>query len=72
MAGGQVWQVRGNPTEAELAAAIAVLSALAGTQSPGPPPPSRESAGWSAYWRGLRRVVPSGAGAWQASGLPYA
>jgi hypothetical protein len=69
--GGDAWIVRGNPTEAELAAAVAVLaaatSAAAGAAAPSSEP---DQSGWSAYWRGLRTPVAAGPGAWRASALP--
>ena len=63
------WSVRGHPTDAELAAVVAVLAAAAGFA----PPVRRtdeDAQGWSAYWRGLRGPVAPGPGAWRASGLP--
>ncbi len=63
------WTVRGRPTEAELAAVVAVLSAAAGAAAPEAPRPE-DGGGWSAYWRGLRETVVPGPGAWRASGLP--
>jgi hypothetical protein len=70
--GAPPWQIRGNPTPAELAAALTVLSALAAAAQPPPTATGRTSGGWSDYWRGLRRTMPGGRGAWWASGLPYA
>jgi hypothetical protein len=66
-----VWQVRGRPTDVELAAVVAVLSAAAAaTGAGGPTGPAEVGGGWSAYWRGLRDPVAAGPGAWRASGWP--
>ena len=64
--------VRGNPTPAEFAALVAVISAkqrAAATareqhgQRGGEP-------GWAAYWRRSRQPLRPGPGAWRASALP--
>ncbi len=68
------WVVAGNPSDVELAAVVAALTAAAsaaaaaGGTAVGPGP--EETSGWSAYWRGLRGALPSGPGAWTASGYP--
>ena len=69
------WVIDGNPSDAEVAAVVGALTAAASaaTQAasgapPGPGP--EETSGWSAYWRGLRGALPSGPGAWTASGHP--
>jgi hypothetical protein len=69
------WAVDGNPSDAELAAVVAALTAAAsaagtaaGGTAVGPGPD--DTSGWSAYWRGLRGALPSGPGAWTASGYP--
>jgi hypothetical protein len=64
------WQVRGNPTDAELAAVVAVLAAAAASAGGGTEPTAADEGGWSAYWRGLRPVVAPGPGSWRASGWP--
>ena len=60
----------GNPTAEELAAVVAVLSAL-GQSAPAPEPVRSE---WASPARGVRRNADSlilrGRGAWRASGLP--
>ena len=56
--------VRGNPTDEELGAIVAVLGALAaGRQPEADVTPS--TMGWTARWRGLRRQTYPGPGAWQ-------
>lgn len=54
-------------TPEEVAAIVAVLSALggAGEEAPRRPRPS-----WNLPARGVRRTHRSGPGAWRASGLP--
>ena len=73
----QPWVIAGNPSDAEVAAVVAALTAAtsAATQAtaearPGSGPGPEETSGWSAYWRGLRGALPSGPGAWTASGHP--
>lgn len=60
----------GNPTAEELAAVVAVLSAL-GASAPAPAPVRSE---WASPARGARRtadpLILRGRGAWRASGLP--
>ncbi|GAA2098556.1 acyl-CoA carboxylase subunit epsilon [Microlunatus panaciterrae] len=59
----------GNPTPEELAALVAVLTARGRQPQPQPNEPARtNSAGWSAYWRGVRAPLHPGPGAWRASG----
>lgn len=59
--------VRGEPTPEQLAALIAVVSALSGG---GDEPVPRPVSGWTSRAALLRRPLPSGPGAWRASGLP--
>jgi len=59
--------VRGNPSDEEVAALIAVLHAAAGGAAA---PARRPSSEWSAPRRRLGTAFPSGPGAWRASGLP--
>jgi len=58
--------VRGDATPEEVAALVAVLSAL---QAPEPAPKRRLSA-WSAHHRKVRRTLPHGPGGWRSSALP--
>jgi hypothetical protein len=58
--------VRGNPTDAELAAVLAVLTAQ--TQRARVSEEPRPASGWSAYWRAMRAPLLPGPGAWRASG----
>ncbi|MGD0373395.1 MAG: acyl-CoA carboxylase subunit epsilon [Streptosporangiaceae bacterium] len=61
--------VKGNPTEQEIAALVAVLFARAAPVSaPGAPPVVRSE--WSARSRLLRSPLHRGPGAWRASALP--
>ena len=58
-------------TPEEIAALVAVLSSLGGDEQPPEPAPSV----WAAPARAARKVpgapVPTGRGAWRASGLPH-
>ena len=58
--------LRGNPSPEELAALVAVLAARGGDEEPAAPPSSR----WADRSTLLRSPLPSGPGAWRASGLP--
>jgi hypothetical protein len=58
--------VRGNPTEEELAALVAVFALRGRSEDE---PPASES-GWSAYWRSVRAPVQPGPEAWRMSGRP--
>ena len=60
--------VRGNPTEEEVAALVAVLSALGGGADD--PPPARPRA-WGSPARAVRAPLSAGPGGWQASALPH-
>ncbi|HEX7717683.1 MAG TPA: acyl-CoA carboxylase subunit epsilon [Marmoricola sp.] len=53
-------------TAEEIAAIVAVLSALGGTEAPKPAPRSL----WAARQRRTRAALRPGPGAWRASGLP--
>ena len=58
--------INGDATPEEIAALVAVLSALGSTEAP--PRPQRPA--WSLPARGVRRTHRAGAGGWRASGLP--
>jgi hypothetical protein len=58
--------VNPDATPEEVAAIVAVLSALGGGAAPAPRPRSQ----WAAPERQVRRTLPHGRGAWRASGLP--
>jgi hypothetical protein len=57
--------VKGDPTDEELAAVIAVLSAR---PDAAPRVAAPSMSGWSAYWRTSRLPITPGPGAWRASG----
>jgi hypothetical protein len=54
-------------TAEEIAALVAVFSALGSTTQD---PPKRPRAAWSAPARGVRQTHRTGVGGWRASGLP--
>jgi hypothetical protein len=56
---------KGNPTDEEIAAVVAVLTAHAAARPATQPAPPRS--GWAAYWRTVRAPVTPGPGAWQAA-----
>jgi hypothetical protein len=58
--------VNPDATPEEVAAIVAVLSALGGAA----PAPRRPVRAWSAPERQVRRTLPHGRGGWRASGLP--
>jgi hypothetical protein len=59
--------VNADATPEEVAALVAVFSAIgAGKDTPAPVPPSE----WQAHHRKLRHVPPHGRGGWRSSGLP--
>ena len=64
--------VRGHPSDAELAAVLAVLlSQGSGPAEAGGSTTTAENgvgSGWSAYWRAVRAPLAPGPGAWRASG----
>jgi len=55
-----------NTTPEEIAAVVAVFSALGG----GEPAPPRRTPAWQAKQRQVRAAVPHGPGGWRRSGLP--
>jgi hypothetical protein len=57
--------VKGNPSEDELAALLAVLKDRAANSAAAP---QEADNGWSAYWRAMRAPLRPGPGGWQASG----
>jgi hypothetical protein len=61
--------VKGDPSDEEIAALVAVLqaSAAAGAVTT---PPRKSVSEWAAPHRRLRTALPSGPGAWRASSLP--
>jgi hypothetical protein len=71
----RAWVIAGSPSDVEVAAVVATLTAAASAVSQagdqtavGPTP--EDASGWSAYWRGLRGALPTGSGAWTASARP--
>ncbi|UOZ09901.1 acyl-CoA carboxylase subunit epsilon [Amycolatopsis sp. WQ 127309] len=60
--------VRGNPSDAELAALTAVVAAASAARGPGKPTP--RTSWWGDHATSLRRPHHPGEGAWRASGLP--
>ena len=58
--------IKGDATPEEVAALVAVVSAL-GTAAAEPP---RRTPEWSAHHRKVRRTPPHGPGGWRSSGLP--
>ena len=58
--------VNADATPEEVAAIVAVLSALGGGEAPAP----RRRPEWNAPHRLVRRTLPHGVGAWRSSGLP--
>lgn len=59
--------VHGDATPEEVAAIVAVLSAVGGGE---PAPAKRPAPAWAAPQRAVRRSLPHGPGGWRASGLP--
>lgn len=59
--------LRGNPTPAQLAALVVVLTARS---RPGPTAQTTGLTAWRDRRAGLRTPLAPGAGAWRASGLP--
>ncbi|WP_410639412.1 acyl-CoA carboxylase subunit epsilon [Amycolatopsis sp. lyj-346] len=63
--------VRGNPSDAELAALTAVVAAATtATTAKTPEKPKPRSSWWGDHAASLRRPLHPGEGAWRASGLP--
>ncbi|MFL6156071.1 MAG: acyl-CoA carboxylase subunit epsilon [Marmoricola sp.] len=58
--------VTADATPEEIAAVVAVFSAMGGSAPAAP----RTVPAWSAYHRRLRPAHPHGPGGWRASGLP--
>jgi hypothetical protein len=58
--------IKGDATPEEVAALVAVVSAL-GTAAAEPP---RRTPEWSAHHRKVRRTLPHGPGGWRSSDLP--
>jgi hypothetical protein len=58
--------VKGDATPEEVAALVAVIASMSGSEPAGPEPRST----WAHPARGLRPVHRPGPGAWRASGLP--
>ncbi|ACU40192.1 acyl-CoA carboxylase subunit epsilon [Actinosynnema pretiosum subsp. pretiosum] len=68
---GHLRVVRGNPTEEELAALVAVLTAVAARRAvDGGARGDREASRWADRSRLVRQPLSRGPGAWRASGLP--
>jgi hypothetical protein len=57
--------IKGNPTDEELAAVIAVLSAQLAVPASAEPGPSLSP--WATYWREAKNPPHPGPGAWQAA-----
>ncbi|HEX5189023.1 MAG TPA: acyl-CoA carboxylase epsilon subunit [Streptosporangiaceae bacterium] len=62
--------VRGQPTEAELAAVVTVLAARAAAAAAVPAPERASRSSWSDASRLMREPVVPGQGAWRRSALP--
>ena len=58
--------INADATPEEVAALVAVFSALGATEAPARPP----RPAWSRPARGVRRTHRGGAGGWRSSGLP--
>jgi hypothetical protein len=58
--------VKGDPTEEEVAALVAVLASMGGTAEP----ERRPAPAWSAHHRKVRVTHPHGPGGWRSSALP--
>lgn len=61
--------IKGNPTDEEVAAVVAALTALAAAPRPEPDPAGarRRPDGWNAYWRAVRAPLRPAPGAWRAA-----
>ncbi|MEQ4205186.1 acyl-CoA carboxylase subunit epsilon [Actinopolymorpha sp. B17G11] len=66
--------VKGDPTPAEFAALVAVISAKleagAADRQPHDTATWHAAPRWAAYWRRTRQPLRPGPGAWRASALP--
>lgn len=60
----------GDPTDEEVAALLAVLSARAAASAGAPTPPATPASRWAAHWRAAATAPPAGADGWRTSGLP--
>jgi hypothetical protein len=60
--------VRGNPSDAELAALTAVVAAASTAKAP--EKPKRRTSWWGDHAASLSKPVHPGEGAWRASALP--
>ena len=58
--------VNPDATPEEIAALVAVFSALGGAETP----PPRRTPEWQANHRKVRLTLPHGSGGWRSSGLP--
>ena len=61
--------IKGDATEEEVAALVAVLSGVAASAAAGAETPAPASA-WGSPHRKVRPSYPHGPGGWRASGLP--
>jgi hypothetical protein len=61
--------IKGNPTDEEVAAVVAALTALAGAPRAEPEAGDtrRRPDGWNAYWRAVRAPLRPAPGAWRAA-----
>ena len=59
--------VRGDATPEEVAALVAVIAAMNGSD---PPPKPRPRSSWADPGRRMRNDLPHGVGGWRSSGLP--
>ena len=60
--------VRGDATPEEIAALVAVIASMSGDEAPAKP---KVRSTWADPARTMRTTLPSGPGAWRASGLPH-
>jgi len=59
---------KGHLTDEELAAVVAIVSAISrGRGRPRPPSDSAIAGGWNSYFRTVRRPAPHGAFGWRGS-----
>jgi hypothetical protein len=64
--------VKGDPTDEELAALVAVVAARAATQAAAgaAAAPEQRASDWASYWRNVRQPLQHGPGRWRASAHP--
>ncbi|HEX6352447.1 acyl-CoA carboxylase subunit epsilon [Actinophytocola sp.] len=62
--------VKGNPSDEELAALVAVVSAVDASASDSASEESARNSAWSDRRGLVREPLPHGPGAWRASGFP--